>query len=31
MARAKSIWRTEGTRALLHRVWRYFQWRLARL
>jgi glycosyltransferase involved in cell wall biosynthesis len=31
LARARSIWRTEGTRALLHRTWRYFQWRLARL
>jgi len=30
LARARYIWRTEGTRMLLHRVWRYVQWRLAR-
>lgn len=29
-ARAMFIWRTEGTRALLHRTWRYIQWRLSR-
>jgi glycosyltransferase involved in cell wall biosynthesis len=30
LARARSIWRTEGTRVLLHRAWRYLQWRLSR-
>jgi GT2 family glycosyltransferase/glycosyltransferase involved in cell wall biosynthesis len=30
LARARYIWRTEGTRMLLHRLWRYIQWRLAR-
>lgn len=29
-ARALYIWRTEGVRALLHRGWRYIQWRLSR-
>lgn len=28
--RALYIWRTEGKRAMFHRVWRYIQWRLAR-
>lgn len=31
LARARSIWRNEGGRALLHRTWRYLQWRLSRL
>jgi glycosyltransferase involved in cell wall biosynthesis len=31
IARAKNIRRTEGTRTLLHRAWRYLQWRLSRL
>ncbi|MDE3089858.1 MAG: glycosyltransferase, partial [Chloroflexota bacterium] len=31
VARIRYIWRTEGFRVLLHRVWRYAQWRLARL
>ena len=31
LARARHIWRTEGKRVLLHRIWRYIQWRLARL
>jgi glycosyltransferase involved in cell wall biosynthesis len=31
LARARVIWRTEGTRMLLHRVWRHLQWRLSRL
>lgn len=30
-ARALYIWRTDGMTALLHRVWRYMQWRLSRL
>jgi GT2 family glycosyltransferase len=30
LARARHIWRTEGSRVLLHRIWRYLQWRLAR-
>jgi glycosyltransferase involved in cell wall biosynthesis len=30
LARARNIWRTEGTRVLLHRAWRYLQWRLSR-
>ncbi len=30
MAKAVSIWRTQGTRAVLRRMWRYLQWRLAR-
>jgi GT2 family glycosyltransferase len=30
LVRALYIWRTEGTRAVLHRVWRYVQWRMAR-
>jgi hypothetical protein len=29
--RVKNIWRTEGTRVLLHRAWRYLQWRLSRI
>ncbi len=29
-ARAVYIWRTEGVKALLHRGWRYLQWRLSR-
>ena len=31
ISRAMNIWRTEGTRMLLHRIWRYFQWRSSRL
>jgi glycosyltransferase involved in cell wall biosynthesis len=31
LARVRSIWRTEGTRMLLHRTWRYLQWRLSRM
>ena len=31
LARARAIWRTEGPRMLLHRLWRYVQWRLSRL
>ena len=30
LARARHIWRTEGSRVLLHRIWRYVQWRLSR-
>lgn len=30
LARARHIWRTEGTGVLLHRIWRYIQWRLSR-
>jgi hypothetical protein len=30
-ARARAIYRTEGPRMLLHRLWRYIQWRLSRL
>jgi GT2 family glycosyltransferase len=30
LARARTIWRTEGARVLLHRAWRYLQWRLSR-
>jgi GT2 family glycosyltransferase len=30
LARARAIWRTEGARVLLHRAWRYLQWRLSR-
>ncbi len=30
-ARARAIWRTEGAGVLLHRLWRYVQWRLSRL
>jgi GT2 family glycosyltransferase len=30
LARARYIWRTEGFRMLLHRAWRYFQWKLSR-
>ncbi|HEX7593847.1 MAG TPA: glycosyltransferase, partial [Anaerolineae bacterium] len=29
LARASYIWRTQGLRLLLHRVWRFVQWRLA--
>ncbi len=29
-ARAVYIWRTEGAKALIHRGWRYIQWRLSR-
>lgn len=29
-ARALFILQTEGLRVLLHRVWRYFQWRMSR-
>ena len=29
LARARYIWRTEGFRMLLHRVWRYIQWKLS--
>ena len=31
LARARHIWRTEGKRVFLHRLWRYIQWRLARI
>jgi len=31
LARARAIWRAEGTGVLLHRLWRYVQWRLSRL
>jgi len=31
LTRAKSIWRTEGIWMLLHRAWRYLQWRLSRI
>lgn len=31
LARARFILRTEGPRVLLHRAWRYLQWRLSRL
>lgn len=30
IGRAKYIWHSEGTKALLHRIWRYIQWRLSR-
>jgi glycosyltransferase involved in cell wall biosynthesis len=30
LARARYILRTEGVRVLMHRAWRYFQWRMAR-
>ena len=30
LARARYIWRTEGLRILLHRIWRYLQWRASR-
>lgn len=30
LARARHIWHTEGKRVLLHRIWRYMQWRLSR-
>jgi GT2 family glycosyltransferase len=29
ISRARYIWRTQGTRMLLHRLWRYLQWRLS--
>jgi hypothetical protein len=29
LARARYIWRTEGFRMLLHRTWRYVQWKLS--
>ena len=31
LKRAMTIWRTGGTRLLVHRTWRYLQWRLSRL
>lgn len=31
LKRARQIWRTEGTRALMHRGWRYIQWRLSNI
>ena len=31
LARARHILHTEGKRVLLHRIWRYMQWRLSRL
>ncbi len=30
LARARYIWRTEGFRMLLHRAWRFFQWKVYR-
>ncbi len=30
LVKAVFIWRTQGTRAVLHHIWRYVQWRLAR-
>jgi len=30
LARARYIWRNEGFRMLLHRTWRYLQWKFAR-
>jgi GT2 family glycosyltransferase len=30
LARGRYIWRVEGKRAFLHRLWRYLQWRLSR-
>lgn len=30
LARARTIWRTEGARVFFHRAWRYLQWRLSR-
>jgi glycosyltransferase involved in cell wall biosynthesis len=30
LARGRYIWREEGKRAFLHRLWRYIQWRLSR-
>jgi hypothetical protein len=29
LARARFIWRTEGFRMLLHRAWRFIQWKLS--
>jgi hypothetical protein len=29
LARARFIWRTAGFRMLLHRAWRYIQWKLS--
>ncbi len=30
LARARYIWRTQGFRMLMHRAWRYFQWKVYR-
>jgi glycosyltransferase involved in cell wall biosynthesis len=30
LVRAMHIWRIEGTRAVLHRIWRFMQWKLAK-
>jgi GT2 family glycosyltransferase/glycosyltransferase involved in cell wall biosynthesis len=31
LARARFIWRTEGFRMLIHRAWRYIQWKLSNI